>query len=81
MNHSEKNGSSLVVNKHVQDVLEFMQEKVPAHRLIEVAEAIPGLARLLWSSVPQEPLPILRFSIPKATTRDRESLSLSSATE
>jgi hypothetical protein len=46
----------LLADEHVRAVIELMQERVPAVKLIGVAEALPQMARLLWGHVPQEPV-------------------------
>jgi predicted alpha/beta hydrolase family esterase len=46
-------------------VLEFMQENIPASRLIGVAESLPQMARLLWAITPQEPIQALLLVLPK----------------
>jgi hypothetical protein len=46
----------LQVDEHLQQVLEFMQESVPASKLVQIAEKLPEMARLLWSRYSQEPV-------------------------
>ncbi len=53
------------VNRDVKAVLEFMKDKVPAERAIGVADALPNMARLLWSNCPQEPCTPMFLSVPK----------------
>ena len=55
----------VVVDEHLQIVLEFMQRSMPAWKLIGIAEALPQMARLLWGGVPQEPCTVVAFSLPK----------------
>jgi hypothetical protein len=52
----EKTGQQKVVNLDldVQTVAEFMQEHVPAAKLVMVAESLPLVARLLWGSYDRE---------------------------
>src|SRR5277367_2447076 len=42
------------LDQDVQAVLEFMQSKIQASKLVAVAESLPQIARLLWSQYPQE---------------------------
>jgi uncharacterized protein (DUF2267 family) len=69
----------LVLDQDVKSVLEFMQDNIPAEKLIAVAESMPKLARLLWEYLPQEPMPILVLRLPKVIS-DQESQLLASAT-
>jgi hypothetical protein len=47
---------NIEVDNDVKAVLEFMQERVAAFKLIGVAERIPAMAKLLWDKYPQEPV-------------------------
>jgi hypothetical protein len=51
-----RDGAVLQIDGHLNGVLEFMQETIPANKLVGVAERIPELARLLWSHNQQEPI-------------------------
>jgi hypothetical protein len=55
----------LICDPDVQAVLEFMQERIPACRLVASAEGLPQLARLLWGHFPQESCRHLRLEVPK----------------
>ena len=65
----------LQMDLDVKKVLEFMQEQVPVSKLEGVADALPKMARLLWSRYPQEPcvslglvgIPISSDSLPAAS--------------
>jgi hypothetical protein len=46
----------------VKVVLEFMQEKIPASKLVGVAERMPQIAKLLWDRYPQEAVTALSLS-------------------
>jgi hypothetical protein len=39
----------LVLDEHVARVVEFMERAVPAARLVDVAQHLPVIARVLWS--------------------------------
>jgi hypothetical protein len=45
----------ITLDEHLQSVLEYMQQNVPANKLLGVAEKLPDMARLLWSRYSQEP--------------------------
>ena len=51
----------IAFHEDAKAVLEFMQSNVPTNRLLGVAEALPQMARLLWSGYPQEPLSVMRL--------------------
>lgn len=44
----------LILDEHTKAVLEFMQERIPASKLVGVADRIPQMAKLLWDRYPQE---------------------------
>ena len=69
-----------VIDEHVKAVLEFMQENVPASKLIGVAESVPQMARLLWDRFQQEPFSSISLHLDKPAMSGRESQSLSVAT-
>jgi len=47
------------IDPDVKSVLEFMQDRISADRLVAVAASLPDLAKLLWSHYPQQPcLPV-----------------------
>jgi hypothetical protein len=39
----------VVLDEDVAKVVEFMERRVPANRLMEVAQSLPAIARVLWS--------------------------------
>lgn len=43
------------IDADVQAVALFMQENLPAGKLVAVAEHLAGLARVLWGAYPSEP--------------------------
>ena len=45
----------ITLDEHLQSVLEYMQQNIPTGKLVGVAEALPDMARLLWSRYSQEP--------------------------
>ena len=44
------------IDPDVQAVLEFMQGRIQACKLVGIAEALPQMARLLWNHNGQEPV-------------------------
>jgi hypothetical protein len=59
----DKSKMQLVTDEHVRSVLEFMWGNVPPEKVIGVAEAIPQMARLLWSNDPQESFSPIRLEL------------------
>jgi hypothetical protein len=55
----------VVLDSDVKAVAEFMQNNIPAAKLMGVAEALPTLASILWSKYPQEPIRAAAFDCPK----------------
>jgi hypothetical protein len=51
----------LTADKDVKAVLEFMQEKVPASKLVAVADQVSELARLLWGHYPADEITPLQL--------------------
>jgi len=49
------------LDEDVKAVLGFMQDNIPASRLVAVAGVLPEIARLLWSSEAQEPVQALKL--------------------
>jgi hypothetical protein len=47
------------VDQDVQDVIEFMQTRVAAHKLVGVANGLASLAPLLWDRYEQERVQIV----------------------
>ncbi|MGA2896319.1 MAG: hypothetical protein ABSE27_01820 [Acidobacteriaceae bacterium] len=62
-----QNNKKVEVDSDVQAVLEFMQDRVQAGKLISVAEGVMQMARLLWGSHPQEPCSAVSLVLPKTT--------------
>ena len=48
--------TELLMDKDLRSVLEFMQENVDSSKLFAIADALPGISRLLWGDVQQEPI-------------------------
>ena len=46
----------VVLDSDVRAVLEFMQTRIAASKLVPIAERLPEMAKLLWSRYPQEPV-------------------------
>jgi hypothetical protein len=69
---------NLQIDPDLKGVLEFMQNNIPAQRLVSTAARIPEMAGLLWGCYPQEPCRPLYFELPKLVGENR---SLSNATE
>ena len=61
----------MVVDQHMQAVLEFMQANVPAGKLVGVAHHLPEMARLLWGRFPQEPCIAVDLLLPKTEEVNR----------
>jgi hypothetical protein len=72
---------NLVVDKDVKAVLEFMWANTPPAKVIGVAEVIPQLARLLWSTDPQEPFSPIRLERDPAAKFSACNQSPQAATE
>jgi len=53
-------------DEHVRLVLEYMQDNIPASKLVAVSDLMPKIARLLWEGIPQEPVRALSLTLPKA---------------
>jgi|SRR5579859_575562 len=68
----------VVMDEHVRDVLEHMQCRIPAEKLIGVAKCLPELAKLLWGHFQQEPCIGLNVCLAIAA---EESQTLSVSTE
>lgn len=65
----------LIINPDVKSVLEFMQDRIPACRLVAIAESLPSLAKLLWDRYPQEPSPALTLELLKLRSPSQPSAS------
>jgi len=66
------------VDPDVQAVLEFLQDRVQACRLISVADGVAQMARLLWASFPQEPFVGVSL-VSQAITHDSQQAASESA--
>jgi hypothetical protein len=56
--------SDWVVDKDVQLVLEMMQRRIPAARLVGVAQAVAQLSPMLWGHFEAEPVRAVEFRAP-----------------
>jgi len=65
----------LTVHVDVKNVLEFMEGNVLPERLLAVSEALPGMARLLWGSYPQEPVAAIRLCLVKTAGENPTQLA------
>jgi hypothetical protein len=65
------------IDEHVKAVLKYMQENIPASKLVGVGDAIPKMARLLWDQFQQEPVLAMELRKPK-TGQENQSLSIAS---
>jgi hypothetical protein len=66
---------NLVIDEDVKAVLEFIQDKIPASKLVAVSERLPEMARLLWGHFPQEPCHVLNLELKKPVMTDLENQS------
>jgi hypothetical protein len=67
------------IDEHVRAVLNYMQENIPASKLVGVGDAIPKMARLLWDQFQQEPVLVMGLRDPKPKTgQEHQSLSIAS---
>jgi hypothetical protein len=55
----------IAVDEDVQAVIEFMQSRIQASKLVSVADSVPQMARLLWGQTPQEPCVPAYLMMPK----------------
>lgn len=65
----------LWIDEDVKAVAAFMQEKIPASRLVAVADGIAGIAPLLWSRYQGEKIDVLALSSPKLDQAHRSQSS------
>lgn len=65
------------IDPDVMAVLEFMQKKMPADKLVSVAENLAPIARLIWGHHPQQVIRAVTLFHPKPGLR----LSRSTASE
>ena len=68
----------LIIDPDVRSVLEFMQERLPACKLVPVAKALLGMATLLWGHYSQEPCQILTLESPKRMAHQSQSDAIES---
>lgn len=63
----------LEADSDVVDVLEFMQGRVAAEKLVAVADSLPALARLLWFDETAKPRNLLTLTVnhPTALVSDQ----------
>jgi hypothetical protein len=67
---------TLAIDGDVKAVLSYMQDNLPAHKLVAIATALPTMAKLLWERFPQESVTTITLGIkPKECS---QSLSASS---
>jgi len=55
----------LMADPYIKSVLEFMQQRLPACKLVAVADCLPQMARLLWGHYAQEPCVAITLTAPK----------------
>jgi hypothetical protein len=67
---------AFVVDRHIKAVLVFMQENLPASKLLRIAEELPQWAQLLWARYPKQELSGLTLTLLKSAGQ-----SLSTANE
>jgi hypothetical protein len=60
-----------MLDEHVKMVLEFMQGRIPASKLIGTAEKLPQIAKLLWDRYPQEPVNVASLASAKTDQAHR----------
>lgn len=67
--------SAMILNVHhnLQKVVEFMQREIPADELNAVADALPTMARALWSQCPKTTITPMQLTEPAITTSDSPS--------
>jgi hypothetical protein len=61
MGNLDSRDREISVDGDVKAVLSFMQDNLPASKLVVVAEALPQMARLLWGQFQQEPFAVASF--------------------
>lgn len=57
--------TELLMDKDLRAVVEFMQDSIPACKLVGLSETLPQLARLLWGHFQQEPVKPLELLLTK----------------
>jgi hypothetical protein len=75
MSRTDRAATHLAIDGNVKAVLEFIQDNVPATKLVAVTERLPEMARLLWGHFPQEPCHVLNLGPEKPTMTDSENQS------
>lgn len=64
------------LDSDVQSVLEYMQQNIPASKLVGIAETLPDMARLLWSRYSREPFHAIEFgNEPTGELREPQSVA------
>ena len=61
---------ALEVDVHLEKLLDYMQNNIPAHKLIGIAEGLPQTARLLWGGYSQEPVRLFVLTAKPLSTLD-----------
>jgi hypothetical protein len=70
----------LVIDPDLKSVAEFMQEQLPANRLVAVANGLAGIAPLLWGQYQSEEVETLRLVSPPISS-DRPVSTQASSSE
>ena len=68
----------LIADQDVQSVVEFIQRSVPATRLVSVANAVAGIAPLLWGHHKAEEVLPLQLVCPPISDGGRRTQSVAS---
>ena len=69
----------LVLDDDVKAVVEFMQKRISAHRLVAVARGVSEIGPLLWGKHQPEKVDVLRLVCPPPTTSSCDPRIQSSA--
>lgn len=69
---------AMILDEDLMRVAEFMQQNVPAARLVSVSDGLAGIAPLLWGHFPSERIAALRLVAPSITTSAAERTQASS---
>lgn len=67
----------VVFDADVQAVADFMQSKIPANRLVSVAEGLSRIAPLLWGQYPAEQVQVLQLQSPAIFSSDEPHIQSS----
>ena len=68
----------LDADQYLQEVAEFMQQRIPASALVSVAAGLKAIAPLLWGHYSQEPITPLRLRNEPISACDPHTQSSSS---